>query len=370
MLSYWEYKSWLQQVDFTIVGSGIVGINCALALRKKFPKAKILILERGILPQGASTKNAGFACFGSMSEILDDLKSHNEEEIIDLIQKRWSGIQQLRSLLGDKKLKYHSLGGYEVFSEKERDLYEECLEARETINNLLSPIFGQHIFEERPNTFGYQGVKETLLWNRFEGQLDTGEMMMGLLDLALKQDILILNSITVTSFEEHATHVSIQTDKFKMESSHLLVATNGFAKEILHEEVKPARAQVLITNPIKNLSVKGTFHMYKGFNYFRNVENRVLLGGGRHLNIDGEETTSFGNTEEIKSYLLTLLKEVILPDTVFEIDQWWSGIMGVGGKKRPIVKPVGARIYCGVRLGGMGVAIGSAVGRELADLVS
>ena len=42
--------------------------------------SKILVLEKGILPQGASTKNAGFACFGSLSEIIDDLKTHSEEE--------------------------------------------------------------------------------------------------------------------------------------------------------------------------------------------------------------------------------------------------------------------------------------------------
>ena len=75
-LSYWELKSWLTNVDYTIVGSGIVGLNTALNLKKRFPKANILVLERGVLPQGASTKNAGFACFGSLSEILDDLKSH------------------------------------------------------------------------------------------------------------------------------------------------------------------------------------------------------------------------------------------------------------------------------------------------------
>ncbi|MEI7508538.1 MAG: FAD-dependent oxidoreductase, partial [Flavobacterium sp.] len=70
-LSYWEIKNWFSQVDFTIVGSGIVGLHCALNIRERFPASKILILEKGILPQGASTKNAGFACFGSLSEIMD-----------------------------------------------------------------------------------------------------------------------------------------------------------------------------------------------------------------------------------------------------------------------------------------------------------
>jgi glycine/D-amino acid oxidase-like deaminating enzyme len=74
-LSYWEYKTWFSNIDFTIVGSGIVGLNCALSLSRRFPKAKILILEKGILPQGASTKNAGFACFGSISEVLSDLET-------------------------------------------------------------------------------------------------------------------------------------------------------------------------------------------------------------------------------------------------------------------------------------------------------
>ncbi|MGI9546490.1 MAG: NAD(P)/FAD-dependent oxidoreductase [Flavobacteriaceae bacterium] len=370
MLSYWEYKSWLQNVDFTIVGSGIVGINCALALRKKFPKAKIIILERGILPQGASTKNAGFACFGSMSEILDDLKSHSEEEILNLIQKRWKGVQKVKSSLGDDKLQFQTLGGYEIFSEKETDLYNDCLEAREKINLLLQPIFGQPVFEERPNSFGFGKTQKTILWNRFEGQLDTGEMMLGLLDLAYKQGIIVLNSTTVKSFEDNGDHVSVETDQFSMKSEKLLIATNGFAKDILDEEVKPARAQVLITKPIKDLNIQGTFHMYKGFNYFRNVADRILLGGGRHLNLREEQTTELGQTEEIKAYLTSLLDEVILPETTFEIDQWWSGIMGVGHKKRPIVKTVSPRVSCGVRLGGMGVAIGSAVGQELADLVS
>ena len=81
-LSYWEIKTWLTNIDFTIVGSGIVGLNCALQLKKRFPKAKILILEKGMLPQGASTKNAGFACFGSLSEIIDDLKKHSEDAVL------------------------------------------------------------------------------------------------------------------------------------------------------------------------------------------------------------------------------------------------------------------------------------------------
>ena len=59
-LSYWEQKQWFKNIDFSIVGSGIVGLSTALFLKQRFPTSNIIILEKGILPQGASTKNAGF----------------------------------------------------------------------------------------------------------------------------------------------------------------------------------------------------------------------------------------------------------------------------------------------------------------------
>jgi L-2-hydroxyglutarate oxidase LhgO len=74
-LSYWELNSWFSKVDYTIVGSGIVGLHAALRLRERFPDSKILVIEKGMLPQGASTKNAGFACFGVFRKLSMTSKS-------------------------------------------------------------------------------------------------------------------------------------------------------------------------------------------------------------------------------------------------------------------------------------------------------
>jgi glycine/D-amino acid oxidase-like deaminating enzyme len=149
----------------------------------------------------------------------------------------------------------------------------------------------------------------------------------------------------------------------------LLFATNGFASQLTNNQVKPARAQVLITEPIPNLDIKGTFHLDKGYYYFRNIDDRILLGGGRNLDFEGETTTELDQTELIQNRLEELLKEVILPNTDFKIAHRWSGIMGLGSSKNPFVEQLSENVYCGVRLGGMGVAIGSLIGQELADLV-
>jgi hypothetical protein len=108
--------------------------------------------------------------------------------------------------------------------------------------------------------------------------------------------------------------------------------------------------------------------MDEGFYYFRNVGQQVLLGGGRNLDPEGETTREFGQTELIQESLTALLRQVIIPGIPFRIAHRWSGIMGVGPQKKPIVRKFSDNVACGVRLGGMGVAIGSHIGMELAGL--
>jgi glycine/D-amino acid oxidase-like deaminating enzyme len=363
--SYWEIKSWLSQIDYCIIGSGIVGINCALQLKEQHPKAKILILEKGTLPQGASTKNAGFACFGSLSEILDDLETHTEEDVYQLITKRINGLKLLRTTLGDKAIGYQQLGGYELFLNSDKALYQTCISKKQQINKWLKPIFKDQVFSIKDNIFNFSKINNKYIFNQFEGQIDTGKMMTALLQLAFQKGIKILNSVQVESFVDNNQSVKIKTNQFEFSASKLLIATNGFASQLINQEIKPARAQVLITKPIKNLKIKGTFHLDKGYYYFRNIDNRILFGGGRHLDFKGEETAEFKTTKNIQNKLESILKSTILPETPFEIDHRWTGIMGIGNQKKPIVKQLTNNVFCGVRLGGMGIAIGSLVGKEL-----
>ena len=366
-LSYWELKEWFTNIDFTIVGSGIVGLNCALELKRKYPKAKILILEKGMLPQGASTKNAGFACFGSLSEIIDDLNSHTEQEVYNLVDNRWKGLQLLRKNLGDKNIDFQQHKGFELCESE--SFFNECISKKEAINQLLKPIFKTAIFSVSDNKFNFQKIHEQYIVNNFEGQIDTGKMAFELLQKVQELGVKILNNITVENFIENNNKINIKTNKLDFYTKKICIATNGFASQLLDEKVKPARAQVLITKPIKNLQIKGTFHLDKGYYYFRNINDRILFGGGRNLDFKTEETTEFGETEIIQNELETILKETILPTTNFEVEHRWSGIMGVGNQKNAIVKQISENAYCGVRLGGMGIAIGSLVGKELAELI-
>lgn len=367
-LSYWEKKSWLTDIDFAIIGSGIVGLTCAIRLREQYPKAKIVVFERGPLPQGASTKNAGFACFGSMSEIVDDLNYHTEDEVLALIQQRLKGLQQLRQLIGDSHMDYQAMGGYELFLDSEEESFDLSREKIPYINALIADASGKETFRLKNNVFDYQRIHPHLIFNQYEGQIDTGKMMQSLLQLAHKKSILVLNSISLEKFSQDNGNVHLQCNAFSTTCKKLFIATNGFSSTLLNEDIAPNRAQVLITSPIPNLSIKGTFHLDKGYYYFRNIDNRILLGGGRNLDFEKEKTAHFALNTKIQDQLDRLLQEVILHKHNYTIEQRWTGILGLGKKKKSIIKQVSEDVYCGIRLGGMGIAIGCHVGYQMADL--
>lgn len=367
--SYWENETFLKRYDYVIVGSGIVGLFAALKLRENEPNASIAILEKGILPEGASTKNAGFACFGSASELLDDLNTSSEEAVIELVSKRKEGLTLLRQTLGDQSINYEPFGGYEIFLEKDEELFNTCVQRLNYLNELLHPVFKAAVFSKVIDRFNFKNTKEYLIFNQFEGQLNTGKMMQVLLQKVQMAGVAIFTKQQVKNYHENSLHVSVSTDDFELHCGKLLFATNAFASQLIPVKVTPGRAQVLVTKPIANLDIKGSFHLDRGYFYFRNIDNRILFGGGRNLDFEGETTTEFGTTISIQNQLKTYLESVILPETPFEIDYSWSGIMGLGGEKSPIVQQLSDRTYCGVRLGGMGVAIGSLVGSELAALV-
>lgn len=370
-LSFWECQQWLSNIDFAIIGSGIVGLSCALNLKAKYPNSKVVILERGILPNGASTKNAGFACFGSVSEIIHDVKKTNQDSVCQLVEKRYQGLKLLRKTLGDGIIDYVSTGGYEVFTTEHVQKYKECLSKLNDVNVMLKPIFGKDVYSMQKNHFGFKNTQENLIYNQFEGQLNAGKLMQALIKKACSLDVTILNGVNVTNFESQHDKVFIHSDNaLTFEANKLFIATNGFANQLIQEPVVPARSQVLVTSEIRNLPFKGIFHLDEGYFYFRNVGNRILLGGGRNFDFKGEETADMAITALIQDRLKYLLSHIILPDQRVEIEYRWSGIMGVGKEKKAIVKQLSDDVYCGVRLGGMGVAIGSLVGKEMVALLS
>lgn len=369
--SYWE-KSVYFGYDIVLIGSGIVGLNAAISLKTQSPSLKIAILESGFLPSGASTKNAGFACFGSVSELIEQEKKIGEAALHSLIKRRWDGLRKLRALLGDQQIEFRKEGGYELFTSKDSLLANACDAKLDHFNALTADITGtSNTFvkaNEKIDLFGFNGV-ESLLENREEASIHTGKMMYLLTELAQQLGVKIYNSCQVKSIEENQALKHLETNNGIFEAKAVLVCTNAFAKTFFKNiDIYPGRGQIIVTNPIPNLKLEGTFHYDQGYYYFRNIDNRILIGGGRNIDFKAETTTEFGTTELVQKSLVSLLIEVIIPEQEFRIEHSWSGIMAFGTTLEPIIEEVSPGIFCGLRCNGMGIAIGSQVGEDLANL--
>jgi len=378
MISFWEQK-WFFDYDTIIIGGGLSGLSTAASLLEKQPDHKVLILERNLIPTGASTKNAGFVCFGSLTEIYDDIQKMGEADAVQVVKKRYEGIQALRKRLGDEKLDLKFDGGYEVISEKELPILEQI----EFVNKLLRPIFDEDVFSvcnEKIEEFGFNPqVVKALVGIKFEGSIDTGKTVSHYIDYVQRLGARILTGANVLKYKHKNGHVDVKVaspshpdQMYHFTGKTLAICTNAFTNDIMVQpkDIWPGRGQIILTKPMRDLKFKGTFHFDEGFYYFRNYYDRILFGGGRNLDFNAETTDKFETTEKILGALRDILMNVVSPESDYEVDQEWAGIMAFGDDtKDPIVKEIERNVFLMARMCGMGVALTSKLGEATANKI-
>jgi gamma-glutamylputrescine oxidase len=329
-------------------------------------------VERGLIPTGASTRNAGFACFGSLTELIAGAQEIGEEQMLELTELRFKGLKKISKVFKDKEIALEQKGGYELITGADSN---ELRSQIDTCNRLLKKITGHQktfrLQNEKLASFGFAGIQH-LIGNDLEAQLHPGKLCQALLRLVQSMGVTVLNNIEITGYEKVHGQVLLHTHQTPpLLSSQLLVATNAFARQLLPQlDVTPARGQIIVTSPIENLPFQGSFHYDSGFYYFRNLGDRVLLGGARNKAFEEERTTDMVVSDTIQQELERFLREVILPGRHFTIEHRWSGIMGMGSEKMPILRAVNDHVFCAVRMSGMGVALAPVVGEKIAALMT
>jgi len=372
-LSYWEKSTFTEGIDFLLIGTGIVGSACALKLRELYPEAKIVMVERGYVSTGASTKNAGFACFGSVTELADDLLTMSENDVWATVDMRWRGLQRLIERFDPKAIDLRFPGSWDLLTTSETGQKAMLTDLIAHFNNETERITGHancYSYDSGiASRCGFSGI-DGGYFNRLEGELNTGKLFLETEKLLANAGIITLHGVEVLSVNSFENEVIAETSFGELKAAKAAVTVNGFARQLLRDNrILPARAQVVVTEKIAGFELPGTFHYQKGYYYFRSVGNRLLIGGGRNLDIEGETTTELITTAPITNALKELIETTILPGRSTNIDYEWSGIMGVGTEKKPIIELIQPNIGIAVRMGGMGVAIGSLAGEELAGML-
>ena len=369
MVSFWEKDIFLKKYDVIIVGAGFSGLWLAYFLKKTKPNLEICLLDSGILPTGASTKNAGFACFGSPTELLENIEVMGLDAAMFWAEKRYQGIDLIKKYFGSE-IEFDACGGTELFSDK--NIFEETQEKLDSLNTELSKITANknHFFTDNSiiHTSGFEGFNYAIS-NTIEGSIHSGKLVNALQEALYALKVRMFFGVKVKNYKVENETVKVFTENsYTFEAKHVSFATNAFTKSLIPElDLYAGRGQVFITEPIESLNWKGTFHFDKGYYYFRNYQNRVLFGGGRNLNFEEENTDKFGLTNQIQKRLEQVLYENIIPKYKnVKIEQRWSGIMAFDESKIPISKCLNSQISLSVRMNGMGVALAPTLSECLA----
>lgn len=375
MRSYWESTSW-QSYDIAIIGGGIIGISTAISCATRYPGRRIVVLERGHVPCGATTRNAGFACFGSLSEIAHDIDIMGADAAHDLVRRRMEGLQLLLQRCVGHDIGYRADGGSEVF-QHEHPALQRC----DDVNALLEDVIGESTFIERSDLRAqYQIAASThaFMHTTHEGTLHSGKMLQTLWSLAAQHGVQLRTGTEVTSIDPDINAVRLHCvsphHEIDLTCSHVVVATNAMIPSLVSSSaiptITPGRGQILVTAPIPGLALRGSVHLDEGYYYVRELDGRVLIGGGRNMDFEGETTTSHDITDTIQRALEELLRTVILPQhNDIVIEQRWAGTMAFTETKQPVVAAVEPRVLVAFGCNGMGVALGSSIGEACAQLL-
>ncbi len=366
--SVWEKETFFAPRDIIIAGSGLVGLWSAYCLKKRAPNLNILILEKGLIPSGASSRNAGFACIGSATELLAHAREAGEQSMLEIVAMRYEGLRRLQKVFSKKEIGFENFGGYELINKtqyaKARLLKNDLGWLNITLRKAIREDKMFRIADKKIGDFGFDNISH-LVQSRGEGQLHSGKLIRQLLQRVQGMGVTILTQTEVTGYQEGKEKLTVQTTAgISFDCQKLLVCTNGFAGQLLPElDVHAVRGQVLVAELLNKTAFKGAFHFDEGFYYFRNLSgNRVLLGGARNKALAEENSDEAITTHTVQQELENFLRTVVLPKQSFTITDRWGGIMGMGGSRFPIIKRVAHNVHCAVRMSGMGVAISPVVG--------
>jgi glycine/D-amino acid oxidase-like deaminating enzyme len=250
------------------------------------------------------------------------------------------------------------------------------------VNVLLHDVIGDQPFCERNDLrsdYQLSASVFALVHTTYEGTLHSGRMLQALWKRAAELGVHIRTGTEVSSIDADAAkvtlHCSSPHQRVDLTCSQVVVATNAMIPSLVQSPVIPVitagRGQVLVSAPVQGLSLRGSFHLDEGYCYFRELDGRVLLGGGRNLDFAGETTTSHDVTDRIQHALEDLLRTVILPTHHdVAIEHRWAGTMAFTENNQPVVAYAQPRVLVAFGCNGMGIALGSSIGQECAQLVA
>lgn len=356
--------------DVCIIGGGLTGISAALNLAER--GYDVVLIEQQRIGWGASGRNGGQICTafsGGMEKIESAIGKADA-------RRAWDMALEAKRILADRASRH----GIEC------DLSWGYLYAalsrhqQRGLGEMRDQWVDEYGYDQPVALLSAEEMQEKVASTRYVGGLyDPGaghlhvlEYLLGLARAAQTAGARLHEGTQALSITTGA-QPSVRTASGTIRCQHLILATNGYLGRLeprLRPYVMPVGSFVCTTEVIgperlagliaDNLAIAECNHI---LNYFRPTrDGRLMFGGGANY--------SAIDPPSLRFYLTRKLHKVFPQLADVEIDQAWSGLIGITASRIPHFGRLDGNVYYAQGFSGQGVALSGLAGLLMAEAVS
>ncbi|MBD0330327.1 MAG: FAD-binding oxidoreductase [Thermoleophilia bacterium] len=335
------------RAEVEVVGAGVTGCACALALAAA--GVEVRVHEARTVASGASGRNGGFALRGGAMP-YDEARVLLGGAARLLWEASERAVERLAGLAGDAFRRTGSLRL--AWDAGERARLEREHEA------LLADGFAAEWLDEVgvPSGGRFPGA----LVHPRDGALAPARWVRRLASLAVEAGAELREASRVESLAA-------------LEADAVVIATDGYTRGLLAAldlAIRPARGQVLVTEPLSALHFDRPHYARDGYDYWQQTpDRRLVVGGRRDTSLATEWTAEEATTAAVQGELEALVRELL--GRVPPVTHRWAGIFGSTADRLPLVGAVPGRPGTWVAAGysGHGNVLGLACGELVAAAI-
>ncbi len=335
----------LDKVDVAVIGAGITGCACALALAQS--GVRVSVHDARGIAKGASGRNGGFALRGGAARYDVARESYGGDAARELWQRTEGALDRLESRAGDA---FRRTGSLRLAAD-----VEERVEIRAEYEALRADGFAADWRDELPHVRpDFRGA----IFHPRDGAVQPARFVRSLAARAADRGVEFREGDRVASLDE-------------LDAEQVVVATDGSGRGLLPElddALWPARGQVLATEPLPERLFDCPHYARQGFDYWQQLpDGRIVLGGFRDFSIMSELTDVEETTPAIQAALDSFLAELVgyMP----RVSHRWSGIFGLTQDLLPLVGRVRDGVWIAAGYSGHGNVLGFLSGELVAAAI-
>jgi gamma-glutamylputrescine oxidase len=352
-----------REVDFLVVGAGLVG--CTAAYFAAQAGRAVTIIDARDLALGASSRNAGFMITGLDVYYHRAVQHYGSAVVREIWGLSQTTHRHLHDFIKRGQVQVDHCGSL-LLAESLAEAHDLELAARALDADGIEVVY----HTQDPLGRGYYAAIE----QPQDAAVQPYQLVRAIFEQSGAE--LIPNNELYHLEQTTPEQVTVYTRQFVFKARYVLLCTNAYSVQIdpyFVGKVVPTRAQVLVTAPLKNGPILGTCgYSDYGYMYYRDTfDGRLLIGGGRKQNKWLEDNTSDDRITDPVQRTLEAYLRARFPEVDAPVERRWAGIMGFSIDRLPLVGtlPDKPRVGFAVGFTGHGLALGAGTAERAVDLM-